>query len=83
MSQSNNRLPPEEGNGVLGVGFDAEDGHKRVTQGKEFLLVGGSRETHERMQDVVMRMQAKLKGKSFKELSKDEFADLAREALSD
>ena len=69
--------------GVLGVGLDAKDGHKRVTQGDDFLLVGGSHETHERMQDMVVRMseRVKRKGKTFGDLSKDEFADLARESL--
>ena len=74
---------PEESTGVLGVGFDGKDGHKRVTQGDDFLLVGGSHETHERMQDMVVRMseRVKRKGKSLRELSKEEFADLARESL--
>ena len=35
------------------------------------------------MQDMVVRMseRVKRKGKTFRELSKDEFADLARESL--
>ena len=70
--------------GVLGLGFDGQDGHKRVTQGDAFLLVGGSQETHERMQDVVVRMNERLKrkGKTFRDLSGDEFEDLARETFS-
>ena len=41
-------------------------------------------ETHERMQDLVMRMNEKLKrrGKSFGELSAREFEDLADETVS-
>ena len=34
---------------MLGVGLDNQDGHKRVTKGDNFYLVGGSEETHERM----------------------------------
>jgi len=70
--------------GLLGLGLDGTDGHKRVTQGDDFLLVGGSHETHERMQDVVIRMceRVKRRGKTFGELSKDEFEDVARESLS-
>ncbi len=85
MSQPRNRTSAHTEKGVLGLGFDAEDGHKRVTQGDEFLLIGGSRETHERMQDVVMRMEERLKrkGKSFREISRDEFADLAGDVMSD
>ena len=84
MSQTERRLPAQRTKGVLGLGFDAEDGHKRVTKGEEFLLLGGSHATHERMQNVVLRMQERLKrrGKSFSELSKAEFEDLARETLS-
>lgn len=80
-------LPPKPSRGtrtgVLGVGLDAKDGHKRVTQGDDFLLLGGSHETHERMQDMVVRMSERVKrrGKTFGDLSKDEFADLARESL--
>ena len=69
--------------GLLGIGLDASDGHKRVTTGDNFLLVGGSQETHERMTDVVMRMNEKLKrqGKTYRELSKTEFEDLANDSL--
>lgn len=68
---------------VLGLGLDGRDGHKRVTQGDDFLLLGGSSETHERMQDLVVRMSERLKrkGKTFRELSGDEFEDLARDSL--
>ena len=84
MSSSSNPSR-ETRTGVLGVGLDAKDGHKRVTQGDDFLLVGGSHETHERMQDMVVRMseRVKRKGKTFRDLSKDEFADLARESLEE
>jgi hypothetical protein len=69
--------------GLLGVGLDGQDGHRRVTQGEDFLLVGGSTETHERMQDLVIRMDEKLKrtGKRFADLSRREFEALARETL--
>lgn len=70
-------------NGLLGLGLDGDDGHKRVTQGKDFVLLGGSQETHERMTDVVLRMNEKLKrkGKTYGELSANEFEDLARDSL--
>jgi hypothetical protein len=69
--------------GVLGLGLDGTDGHKRITQGNDFLLLGGSEETHERMQGMVVRMSERLKrkGKTFAELSKNEFEDLARDSL--
>lgn len=69
--------------GLLGVGLDEQDGQRRVTQGEDFLLVGGSSETHERMQDLVIRMDEKLKrsGRRFSDLSRGEFENLARETL--
>jgi hypothetical protein len=47
--------------GILGVGFDNEDGHKRVTTGEKFVLVGGSQETHERMQETMIKTFEELK----------------------
>jgi hypothetical protein len=69
--------------GVLGVGLDGEDGHKRLTRGEDFCVVGGSEETHERMQDLVVRMHEKLRrqGKRFRDLSNPEFEELARDSL--
>jgi len=69
--------------GLLGLGLDAQDGQGRVTKGDDFLLVGGSAQTHERMQDLVLRMDEALKrrGKRFSDLSRGEFENLARETL--
>jgi hypothetical protein len=71
--------------GLFGVGLDGQDGHRRVTKGDDFLLVGGSAETHERMQDLVVRMDESLKrtGKRFADLTKREFEDLARDTLGE
>ena len=69
--------------GFLGVGLDNKDGHKRVTQSEFFLLVGGSEETHEHMQDTAIRFEETLRkrGKRLKDTSADEAADLLRDAL--
>jgi hypothetical protein len=47
--------------GILGVGLDNEDGHKRITTGEKFVLVGGSQETHERMTETVVKTFEELK----------------------
>ncbi len=47
--------------GILGVGLDNEDGHKRITQGEKFILVGGSQETHERMTETMLKTFEELK----------------------
>ena len=65
---------------LLGVGLDS-DGHKRVTTGKNFALVGGSKETHEVMTEKAIRINEKLaaKGKQLEEVSREEFDDIAHE----
>jgi len=47
--------------GLIGVGLDNDDGHKRVTTGEQFALVGGSQETHERMTETAMKTFEELK----------------------
>ncbi len=63
---------------MLGLGLDS-DGHKRLTIGPNFRLVGGSKETHEKMTEKVTKINEKLTaaGKQLEELSPEEFDDLA------
>ena len=69
--------------GFLGIGLDNKDGHQRLTRSDHFLLIGGSAETHERMQDTAVRFGEALRkrGKTLKEASADEAIDLLRESL--
>lgn len=63
---------------MLGVGLDT-DGHKRVTTGDNFALVGGTAETHEVMTEKAIKINEKLaaKGKRLEEVSREEFRDIA------
>lgn len=63
---------------LVGVGLDS-DGHKRVTTGDNFALVGGSKDTHEQMTEKVIKINEKLsaKGKRLEEVSREEFDDIA------
>ncbi len=65
---------------MLGVGLDS-DGHKRLTTGPNFALVGGTEETHEVMTEKAVKINEKLKarGKQLEEVSRDEFNDIAHE----
>ena len=65
---------------LLGVGLDS-DGHKRVTQGPNFALVGGSKDTHEQMTEKAIKINEKLKerGKELHEVSHEEFDDIAHD----
>ncbi len=66
---------------ILGLGLDCKDGHKRFTRGENFLLFGGSQETHEHMQEKSLKFNEKLKerGKALEELSRRELVDIAQE----
>ena len=63
---------------LLGMGLDS-DGHKRVTTGPNFALVGGSQETHEVMTEKVIKINEKLaaRGKQLENVSPEEFEDIA------
>ncbi|MEW6158062.1 MAG: hypothetical protein AB1813_11555 [Verrucomicrobiota bacterium] len=75
-------LPKKKAKGskalMLGVGLDS-DGHKRVTTGSNFMLVGGSQETHEVMTEKAVKINEKLaaKGKDLETVSREEFDDIA------
>jgi hypothetical protein len=63
---------------MLGVGLDS-DGHKRVTTGPNFALLGGSHETHEAMTEKAIKINEKLKesGRELHQVSPTEFDDIA------
>lgn len=63
---------------LLGVGLDS-DGHKRVTTGPNFALVGGTKETHEEMTEKAVKINEKLaaRGKQLEDVSREEFDDIA------
>jgi hypothetical protein len=63
---------------LLGLGLDS-DGHKRVTTGPNFALVGGSKETHEIMTEKAVKINEHLtaRGKRLEEVSREEFDDIA------
>jgi hypothetical protein len=61
--------------GFLGLGLDNKDGHKRLTQSEHFLLVGGSEETHERMQDTALKFAEAMR-RLGKELSDTPFQEV-------
>lgn len=63
---------------LLGLGLDAKDGHTRVTRGPNFHLVGGSKDTHEVMQETAIKVNEELKkrGRHLEEVSPKEFTDI-------
>lgn len=67
--------------GYVGLGLDS-DGEKRITRGNDFVLLGGTEQTHERMQETAIKVQENLdrKGKRLQDCSPQEFGDMLREA---
>jgi hypothetical protein len=67
--------------GLLGLAFDADDGHKRITRGKNFLLAGGSEDTHLFMRETIIKVNERLdeRGKQLADVSVDELRDLIHE----
>lgn len=65
---------------MLGVGLDS-DGHKRLTTGPSFALVGGSKDTHDQMTEKAVKITEKLakKGKTLDSVTPQEFDDIAHE----
>ncbi len=63
---------------MLGLGLDS-DGHKRLTTGSNFVLMGGSEETHEVMTEKVIKINEKLaaKGKQLEDVAPAEFDEIA------
>lgn len=77
-----NRLPEERQiAGLLGLAFDAQDGHKRITRGKNFLLAGGSEETHLLMRETIVKVTERLdeRGRELADVSVEELRDLIDE----
>ena len=45
---------------ILGLAFDNDDGHTRLTRGKNFVLLGGSQDTHAVMQETAIKVNERL-----------------------
>jgi len=87
-----NRLPANNANNakgkkgpvLLGLALDADDGHKRLTRSEDFVLAGGSEETHGMLRETVIRVTEKLdnRGKSLRNVSPEELRDTFDDVLS-
>jgi hypothetical protein len=74
--------PKRRAGALLGLGFDNDDGHKRITSGEQFAIFGGSAETHERMTETVVKTFEELKqrGKQLSDVPPVELADIIKKA---
>jgi hypothetical protein len=62
---------------IVGLGLDS-DGHKRLTTGPNFALLGGTEDTHAAMTEKAIKINEKLaaRGKKLEDISREEFDDL-------
>ncbi len=83
MKKKNKKEP--EVVGFVGLGLDNQDNHQRITKSEHFFLVGGSEETHERMQDTAIRFSESLQkiGKRLEDTCPQEAIDLLRKSIKD
>jgi hypothetical protein len=71
---------PKRGPGaLLGLGLDNDDGHRRITTGEQFAILGGSAETHERMTETVVKT-FKQRGKKLDEVRRVELAEIIKKS---
>lgn len=66
--------------GLLGIGFDAEDGHIRITRGEHFDVILGSDESHAYMHQLIRSIEEQLsdRGLSLDDIDPEEFADFIK-----
>ena len=73
--------PAKKSAALLGLAFDHEDGQTRITRGKNFLLCGGSQQTHAVMQETAVKINERLdqRGKRLEDVSIGELRDICRD----
>ena len=65
---------------LVGMAFDAADGHQRLTRGTNFLLAGGSENTHAAMQETAIKINEHLDraGKRLEDASVGELREICQ-----
>lgn len=74
---------PRRSAALLGVGLDNTDGEVRLTRGENYVLCGGSQETHAVMQETAVKVNEKLgqRGKRLEDVSAPELRDICHEVI--
>jgi len=62
---------------LLGVGFDTDDGHIRISKGKNYDILMGSNESHEYIHQLIQKIEDELKaqGKTLDDFTPAEFSE--------
>ena len=63
---------------LLGVGFDAEDDHVRITKGEKYDVFMGSAESHEFISKLIQDIEEAIekRGLSLDDLTPEEFSEI-------
>ena len=63
---------------LVGMAFDADDGHTRLTRGDNFVLCGGSQDSHAVMQETAIKVNEHLdrRGQRLEDVSLGELRDI-------
>jgi len=63
---------------LLGVGFDAEDGHVRISKGEKYDVLMGSDESHEYIRRLIQDIEKAIeeRGLSLDDITPEEFTEL-------
>ena len=71
----------QKSSAILGLAFDHDDGHVRLTRGDNFVLYGGSEGTHTVMQETAVKINEQLqrRGKRLEDVSIGELRDICKE----
>jgi hypothetical protein len=66
--------------GLLGVGFDHEDGQIRITQADDYQVLMGSGETHTELQKICRRIEESIQasGRKLSDFSPEEFMEMVQ-----
>ncbi|MDK2857296.1 MAG: hypothetical protein PWQ29_865 [Verrucomicrobiota bacterium] len=66
--------------GLLGVGFDNEDGHIRITQGESYKVMMGSGGTHQTLQKLCQEIEDAVKnsGRPLDDYSAEELMEMIK-----
>lgn len=72
-------------NHFIGICIDNDDGHKRLTQAEQFLIIGGSKESHELLTVACLKTFENLKqnGKRLEQIEPDELIAIINKIIED
>jgi len=67
--------------GLLGVGFDRDDKHVRITRAENYHVLMGSNSSHQALQKICSQINKKIKtsGRILSEYTPEEFMELMQE----